>query len=370
MKRDLTQLEIPRLPETYNLTDGHAHRPLDKNEQAIVEGLSQLFAAAEREQQPELEREYIQSFYNLTRQTVDNQKTHYMLLPSASISLEIVANFIRLNNMDLALTEPCFDNLANIFKRHNIPLEPIPDTCLEMDNLGGLLDALHSKAVCVVSPNNPTGISYTKANFEQLVRFCKLRKKLLILDTSFRAYRPADDIFDEYRILQENDLDYIVIEDTGKTWPTKELKVSVLAVSPAIYDQIYGIYTDFIYHHSPFVIKLVSKFIQNSMTDKLNSVHDLITSNREALYEAIAGTFLEPADKPYSSVAWLAIKNDLTATEMTTRLAQSGVFVLPGNYFFWGDKSMGDKFLRIALARDPKVFRVATTKLREVLLAS
>src|SRR5260221_469543 len=138
MTKDLTQLEIPRLPETFNLTDGHAHRPLDKNEQAIIDKLAELFMSVEREQQPELEDAYLSAFYGLTGQTIDKNKTRYLFLPSASISLEIVANYLRLNKLSLALTEPCFDNLANIFIRHDISLESISDVHLEMENWGGL----------------------------------------------------------------------------------------------------------------------------------------------------------------------------------------------------------------------------------------
>jgi hypothetical protein len=42
------------------------------------------------------------------------------------------------------------------------------------------------------------------------------------------------------------------------------------------------------------------------------------------------------------------------------------VFVLPGNHFFWHDRPQGDKFIRVALARDADVFLEAATLLGEV----
>ncbi|HSW99787.1 MAG TPA: aminotransferase class I/II-fold pyridoxal phosphate-dependent enzyme [Patescibacteria group bacterium] len=368
MIKDLTQLEIPRLPEIFNLTDGHAHRPLSEAERGITDKLSELFSSVDREQQPVLEDAYVTAFYALTHQTVDKDKTQYLFLPSASISLEIIANYVRLNKMSLALTEPCFDNLANIFMRHDIPLESISDVYLEMDGWGGRLESIRSDVICIVSPNNPTGIAYTQANFEQLVAYCKKENKLLILDTSFRAYRPADSIFDEYKYLQESGIDYMVVEDTGKTWPTKELKTSILAVSPSLYKQVFNIYTDFIYHHSPFVIKLLTKLIDNSAADGLQSVHSIVETNRKALSEAVEGTILESLQKKYTSVAWLAVKSEMTATEVAAKLAEDDIFVLPGNHFFWSDKSLGNKFIRVALVRDPALFGAAAKRLRSTLL--
>ncbi|HSX35021.1 MAG TPA: pyridoxal phosphate-dependent aminotransferase [Candidatus Saccharimonadales bacterium] len=358
MKKDLTQLEIPRLPETFNLTDGHAHRPLTASEEAIANDIFKQFFTVEREQQPELERGYVDAFYGLTRQTIDYDKTKYLFLPSASISLEIVGNFLRLKKYSLALTEPCFDNLANIFKRHDVGLTPIPDDCLESENFGGILETLDVDAICIVSPNNPTGNSYTRQNFELLVEHCKATGKLLILDTSFRAYRPDDTIFDEYGILQQSGIDYIVVEDTGKTWPTKELKTSVLAVSPSVYNGIFDIYSDFIYHHSPFVLQLLTSFIKVSQGDGLASVHGVVETNKAELSRALEGSILKLVSKPFSSVAWLEVpaESGYRAEDIVAHLAKAGIFVLPGTYFYWSDKSKGDNYIRVSLVRDAEIF--------------
>ena len=307
------------------------------------------------------------AFYALTRQKVDLEKTKFLFLPSASISLEIIGNYLRLKKYSLTLTEPCFDNLANIFKRHDVRLESLPDTCLGADNWDGRLDAVHTDAICIVSPNNPTGNCYTQANFEQLVQHCKKNGQLLILDTSFRAYSPDESVFDEYHILQESGIDFIVVEDTGKTWPTKELKVSMLAIPSSIYDDIYDIYTDFIYHHSPFTIRLLTEFIKHSQHDNLASIRQVVATNRAALYKALEGSPLRPTEKPYTSVSWLQLEDGYAAKKVVASLAGAGIFILPGNYFFWSDKSLGDHFVRISLVRDPATFARACAQMHQTL---
>jgi aspartate/methionine/tyrosine aminotransferase len=363
--KNLTQLEIPRLVEPFNLTDGHIHRDWDWREKRIVSRVSDIFLHANRESQPDLERRYIEAFFKLGGQTVDYEKTKYMFCNSASASLEIVANYLRLNNMSLALIEPCFDNLADIFKRHKISLTPMPEKYLVDKKVGAFLRTLKTDAICIVSPNNPTGVTYTKENLETIARFCKRSKKLLIIDASFGLYNA--NLFDEYALLNKVGVDYICIEDTGKTWPTHDIKISVLACTLNLFKSLYDIYTDFLLHVSPFAIKLLTEFFVNSDRDNQYRIHEVVRRNRKALYDAIEDTFLEPVEEPRSSVAWLRIKNDLTAMKLKKILDKNGIFVLPGSHFFWSDRRKGDKFIRVALTRSPDKYRKAMAQLRLTL---
>lgn len=369
-RKDITQLEIRRLPETFNLTDGHAHRSPIGAELVIVENMARQFLDADREKQHQFERDYITAFYSLTGQTIDELRTRYLLLPAASFSLEIVANYLRMKGMSLALTEPCFDSLVNIFRRHKIKLEPIPDEYLESDDIQTFLTSLNSDAICLVSPNNPTGICYTKGNLETIVRFCKEHGKLLIIDGSFRLYRAPSEVFDEYQILQQSGIDFIFVEDSGKTWPAKELKVSILATSTGLFRPIYDIYTDLMYHHSPFTLQLLTAFVRSSIDDKLQTVHGVVAKNRQLLIDALNETSLTVASRPHASVAWLGITNGMNAMSLQTALAKEGVFVLAGNQFYWSDPTLGGSFLRVALLRDEAVFKAAMHKLRQVLMTT
>lgn len=365
--KNLTQFEIPRLPEVFNLTDGHIHRGWNKSETKIINRLPDLFQKINRETLPDLERDYIGSYFRLAGQTFDEGKLKYLLCTSASMGLEIVANYLRLNNKSLALIEPCFDNLADIFKRHGIKLEVFDEKYLYSLEIDEFLKGLTSSVICLVTPNNPTGVALTRENLIKISNFCKENNKLLIIDASFRFYTPKEDIFDAYQIIDQSGAEHIFIEDTGKTWPTHDIKVSILAVSKNIYQSIYDIYTDFILHISPFALKLLTEFIKNSIEDELAHVHEIVAENRKLLSEAIQGTFLRATEQYYSSVAWLDITNDLTAIELKEILDKSGVFVLPGNYFFWSDHKKGDKFIRVALTRDGGKYENAMKKFREVL---
>jgi aspartate/methionine/tyrosine aminotransferase len=230
------------------------------------------------------------------------------------------------------------------------------------------LSTVESDAICLVTPNNPTGVTLAERNLRTLLRFCKERRKLLILDNCFRAYLPRDLVYDQYQLVLEAGIDAVLVEDTGKTWPTSEIKAPFFAVSRArgLFDRIYDIYTDFLLHVSPVGIKLMHEFIRLSQQDDLASIHEVVRTNRKALYDNLEGTFLTPSERPFASVAWLRIDHSVSGLELKRILGEHGVFVLPGNHFFWHDRREGEQFIRVALARDAGMFREAAALLGEV----
>jgi aspartate/methionine/tyrosine aminotransferase len=363
MFKNLTGYEIDTLPRSYNLTDGHAFRGWRAAEAAILDRSAHLFRRYDRRRQAEIEREYVRDYLRLARQTWDERALGYLMCFTASMALEIVANYLRLNRLTLSLVEPCFDNLADTFHRHRVPMRPVPDTFLEApaDAFERALRAIESDAICLVTPNNPTGLTLTEGNLRRLVRFCKEQQKLLILDNCFRAYLPRELVHDQYQIVREAGIDAVLVEDTGKTWPTSEIKAPFFAVSRAggLFDRIYDIYTDFLLHVSPVGIRLVHEFIRLSQQDDLASVHEVVRVNRETLYENLAGTFLTPCERPFASVAWLRIDHPLNALALKQVLDDHGVFVLPGDHFYWHHRRQGQQFIRVALVRDADMFREA-----------
>jgi aspartate/methionine/tyrosine aminotransferase len=370
MFKNLTGYEIDSLRQSYNLTDGHAFRRWLVAEEAVIDRSAQLFKNNNRQLQPEIEREYIRDFSRLAKQTFDEDSLGYLMCFTASMAFEIVANYLRLNRLSLSLIEPCFDNLADIFHRHQIPMRPVPDAMMEApgDEFERALGRIDSDAICLVTPNNPTGTTLVEDNLRRLVDFCKKHRKLLILDNCFRAYLPRDVVYDQYQYVLEAGIDAVLVEDTGKTWPTSEIKAPFFAVPRArgLFDRIYDIYTDFLLHVSPVGIKLAHEFVRLSQQDEMASIHEVVRVNRRSLYENLAGTFLTPCERPFASVAWLRIDHELNDLELKQILDEHGVFILPGNHFFWHDRRRGQKFIRAALARDGDMFAEAAALLGEV----
>lgn len=358
---NLTQEEIPVLPKKYNLADGHVHRKWDVGLEEALAHLDDLFREVSREQLPALEHDFLRKFYGLMGQCYDERYYEYFFCTSASMALEIIANYLRQEKKSVTLIEPCFDNLPDIFRRHNIPLTPLPDSIIAQGKLSSFLEDDTSSALCLVSPNNPTGTVLTRKDLEAVVYHCQRRSVPVVIDASFRAYH--SDQWDQYALLRDAGIECLVVEDTGKTWPTHELKLGILAVSPHLIDKIYHIYSDMILHVSPFTVRLLTICVENSIQQSLRDVREVVRHNREVLYRAVEGTILQPTEQPFMSVSWLKVGGGHTAAEVRSRTEEKGVYLLPGTYFYWSNKAKGERFLRIALARDPEMFSDAAAML-------
>lgn len=43
------------------------------------------------------------------------------------------------------------------------------------------------------------------------------------------------------------------------------------------------------------------------------------------------------------------------------------MYVLPGTFFYWNTKEKGERYVRLALAREPELFAGAMERMRKVL---
>ena len=87
MFKNLTGYEIDTLPQSYNLTDGHAFRRWSAAEEAIIDQSAQLFKNNDRRQQIQIEREYIRDFSRLAKQSWDDRALGYLMRFTASMAL-------------------------------------------------------------------------------------------------------------------------------------------------------------------------------------------------------------------------------------------------------------------------------------------
>lgn len=374
---DLTQHEIVGLTKAFNLADAHTHQRQSYTQRRIVEELPALWYRAERSTQSESERAFVDAFCRLHNQPTALAKNRALLSYAASVSTVIVGMFLRKRRLSITLIEPCFDNLHDVLYNTGVPIVPIDEHCLDdvTTIYSNLEHHVHTDALFLVDPNNPTGFSllqHGRDGFEEVVRFCSDHDKILILDFCFAAFAladPAVERFDVYSLLEASGITYIAIEDTGKTWPLQDAKCAILIASDDIWSEIYDIHTSVLLNVSPFVLQLLHAYIEDSIDDDLASVRNVSTANREAATSALAGSILEhQAPTVDVSVAWFKINHDtLWATRLHADLMDIGVAVLPGTGFFWSTPSRGQDYVRIALARDPQMFASAMTRLSAAL---
>ncbi|GGY14537.1 aminotransferase class I/II-fold pyridoxal phosphate-dependent enzyme [Streptomyces xanthochromogenes] len=374
---DLTQHEIQALRTRFNLADAHTHQRQSAAQREIVARLPELWYEAEEGLQATYEQRFTEAFFRLHRQPTALAKNKTLLSYAASISTMVAGMYLKQHRKSVTLVEPCFDNLYDVLANMGVPLYPIEESALhDPDRIYAELKRnVRTDALFLVDPNNPTGftlLQYGRKGFEEVVRFCKDHNKLLIIDfcfASFTLFDPDLARFDIYELLESSGVSYLAIEDTGKTWPVQDAKCAMITASDDIREDVYNLHTSVLLNVSPFVLNMLTQYIEEADQNHLASVREVLTLNRESIRKALDGTILE-YQEPVApvSVAWAKINHpEMTASELQQILSKEEVYILPGRFFYWSQPDKGEAYARFALAREPRLFAEAMVRMREVV---
>jgi aspartate/methionine/tyrosine aminotransferase len=297
----------------------------------------------------------------------------FKICPTASNSVDIIAAVLAENSISTRLIEPTFDNLPLILWRRGVKLAPIHEIDLikavGRTALAALLSANPCGALFLVQPNNPTGYTLDADCLAALAESCRDRGITLIIDNSFRFYKRRS--FDDYEILVQSGVRFMAFEDTGKVWPTHDLKASLLFCSRDFEQLITSIYNELFLCTSRFSLLLLEQYILGTARVGLSqAVWTTVDERRDVLRRTITGTGLDIDDAALHSVIsveWLDCRQTgLRDLELTRAFASQGLFVLPGRQFFWNSGYHDDKQfnIRLALLRPAEVFKRAMGVIR------
>lgn len=375
--KDITQHEIEALKHDFNMSDAHTHQSQSPTQEKIVQRLPELWHEAENTKQYDMEQKFLQNFFRVQKQEWALKNNNCLLVYASSIAMVITANYLMKKNMTVSLMHPCFDNIGDILKHMKVPISPLEESWLaDPDKIYENLEKnAKTDALFIVEPNNPTGFalySFGRKGWEEIIRFAKEKNKLLLMDFCFASFLLAHtgmEVFDVYEMLEKSGVSYIAYEDVGKTWPLQDTKVAILKTSKDVYNDIYNIHTAYLLNVSPFILNFVNEYILDSEKDNFASVINLLERNKKMVEEILLDSLLVPI-KPMVRVPvlWCKIKDqNIKATGLKEYLTKFGIHVLPGTYFFWNDKETGEKFIRIALARNTEILEAGIIALKKAI---
>ena len=176
--------------------------------------------------------------------------------------------------------------------------------------------------------------------------------RVLALDTCFRAHDPRAQ-YDTYEILDDSGVEWVVIEDTGKVWPTLELKAGFLVWGERCRLPLLDAFSDVLLSISPVVLLLIQRLAEDGVHGGYRELHRLIAENRARLADPLAGGPLSVADPELrisvARVAWDESGPD--ADVLYRELAREGLNILPCGPFHWARPEEGRRMLRVALGR-------------------
>lgn len=380
-ERDITQREIPLLAQKYNFTDGHAYRPHTPAEQEIFDRLGTMYRETmDRSTWPSWQEYYLEAFFDLSGQSRPEWIQNYFLLGEATRGIELIRDVIKTkfrrdfhlkgdNHASVAMIEPVFDNLPNTLKI-DLELESVPASWLSSDQEFQNIYNIRSAVIFLCVPNNPTGTTLSRENYIKLLDFCRENQKILVLDNCFRFFLPPELVYDQYGLAAEHEVHVMMLEDTGKTWPTTENKVSILTASgdredpESLAHSAYDFYSNMYLTMSPIKWRLLGELMRLSANDNFVSIKEPIAQNLRQLEEFTTLLGFHITSPPFMSVAWLDTGTVMPGTEFIRRADEIGVHALGGERFFWDNPGQGENNIRFALNKDPKAYLEAMARLR------
>ena len=214
----MTAIEYEHLNVRANIADGHARL-------TPVAGLEELVSLASiaATSQADLELQFMTEFsrHGYFSETRFLARHNSWLAPSASAAIDSVMKYLSSRGFrSLAMLEPTFDNLPALARRAGLEIVAVQE-------FSGLPEEPEVDAAFLVIPNNPTGWIPDENTFINIARNLARHKALLIIDRTFRFFEDAEYL--ENMISTVPNLQWVTIDDTGKTWSTLENKVSVVS---------------------------------------------------------------------------------------------------------------------------------------------
>lgn len=365
---NLTQFEYLALNSSFNLSDGHARQELTTGQSEIIDDLPMLWAEAIKRPVEEIEFEAHQAYFGMLGQySYPTEEGRILACYSSSVAMEIFARSLATKVDSIALLHPTFDNIPDILRGVGLRLVSLDEEVLH----GGAVPAELLRSVgCifVTTPNNPTGTVLPEETLVRLAAQCAEHDVVLTLDTSFRGFAPGAH-YDHYAVLEASGCRWVVIEDTGKLWPTLELKIGWLVSSADVGLPLGKVYSDILLGVSPLVLSMVRRFSEDASAGGLTDLHRYIARNRAVLRDGLAGVPGVSFPDPHSTASVERVHlGERLALDVWSALRPHNVFVLPCQNFHWARPVEGQHMVRVALSRGMAAIEIGTKALRSVLL--
>ncbi|MCX5252593.1 aminotransferase class I/II-fold pyridoxal phosphate-dependent enzyme [Streptomyces canus] len=345
-----------------NLTDGHARLVLTPQQSDVVARIPEMFVEATRLPFSEIELAAHKAFFSAVGQHTAPVGTGRILsCYSSTLATDIVARALPAG-ATVAVLHPTFDNIADLLRTRGLELVPMS----EEDLLAKKWPGAPVDAIVVTLPNNPTGLITPEGHLRSLAEHAARNNQTVIIDASFRG-QVRDAQYDTYAVLDAAGCAWITIEDTGKLWPTHELKIGMLAYSERTDLPIEYAFSESLLAASPVVLQLITDLAGDWVDGGYERARDLVERNRATVKETIGRVGLQLADPDSQiSVARIELPEEgpdsaVLHKEMLVR----GVHVLPCAPFHWADPESGLRYIRISLARPFETVQKAVQTMAE-----
>jgi aspartate/methionine/tyrosine aminotransferase len=348
----LTHVERQAFSSTLNLADGHVRRKPTPSELSVMGNLQAIYEESLTLDPVKLESILVKNHLTVCGQ-VKPQDVTPLVFFSGSEALGVIGEALAIDCKTAAVVEPTFDNIPHLIYAAGVNVTPFPEDYMNSPaELEGVIRKFHSLVLTL--PNNPSGITVSRQTLAEIATLCAQHNTALVIDASFRAYNTSQ--FDYYEVLTGTpELDWMILEDSGKLWAANDLKAGILLCSARFFPKASELFHDLILSISPFVLALLGRLAEQAGRAAVEEIIAHIQTNRSLVREGLEGHPIFEADAAPSQLSVERLFYDENVhpdqQKLLEHLASKGLALTGSEGYYWAG-SAHKPFVRLALARD------------------
>ncbi|HSW77281.1 MAG TPA: pyridoxal phosphate-dependent aminotransferase [Candidatus Chromulinivoraceae bacterium] len=285
------------------------------------------------------------------------QADHISLTPSAGYAFCFLCDaLIQESGDEIVFQDVSFEpypKIVTVYKGKPVIAARRSDLSLSIDNIIKACTS-RTKAIVLVMPDNPLGMTYNERDLRQLMTFCVDKAITLVVDYTFFQISPsAVPLITTYKEI--DGLSYTLIGDTGKILGLKGSKFGALVYSDHWVAVFPGVISNYQFQHNQYDLYLISTILTDKRFDfYLRSLNALVVDNYNHIkaqlhpmlhlqpMEAAVFCVIDIADTGYADIS------------LAQKLLAQYVGVIPLSYFYHDSLTAPTTSIRVSLARPPE----------------
>ena len=228
-----------------------------------------------------------------------------------------------------------------------VPLACGPDMVPRAEDAAALISD-RTRAIVLVSPNNPTGAEYPAATLSAFYDLARARGLALIVDETYRDFDSRDGAPHDLRARPDADEVLIQLYSFSKVFRLTGHRVGAILTGPERLAEVEK-FLDTVAISTSQIGQIGAEYGLREMGDWVAAERAEILSRRAAMISAMAGVPGWQVVSAGAYFAWVAHPFDLASDQLAQQLVQpAGILMLPGTMFM--PDGQGQGHLRIAYA--------------------
>ncbi|MGD9161996.1 MAG: PLP-dependent aminotransferase family protein [Desulfobacteraceae bacterium] len=311
-------------------------------------------------------REYIASTYS--KSGIDISPENILITNGAQQGLDLIGKILINEGDGLIIEEPGYLGALQAFTLYRPQYFPVSlhDDGMDLDQLKAALAGTNIKCIYTV-PNfqNPSGITYSQQNREEISDITGNRDVFIIEDDPYKELRFSGDPIPSFKQYLPDRT--ILLGSFSKT-VVPGFRIGWIAAPDAIFEKLLIAKQAADLHSCHFTQYIVYQFLENNdIGDHIKKIRDAYGNQCRSMLESIASYFPDnvTSTRPEGGMfLWATLPEGMAAIDLFNLAVKEKVIFVPGDPFYINKKNINTLRLNFSCV-DPETIKIGIKRLGE-----